>query len=283
DDFAALNGILFVLTTGIPWEDLPQELGFGSGMTCWRRLRDWQAQGIWDRLHLALLIQLRQHDQIDWSRASIDGASVAKPPGGQETGPNPTDRGKCGSKRHIIVDRRGLPLALSITGANRHDSMVFETLVDAIPAVPGLPGRPRQKPYKLHADKGYDYRRCRAHLSRSRCNRKSPTHCLSARKCRRERAWAPGKTDRRHCRRTAPPRCLLPANPSFARKRPVPLPINCAAIRARRRHCRSTRVHRQPCAGPRPVRRLARCIRGRICRLESPEPERSCSTAAGWR
>ncbi|WP_115617498.1 IS5 family transposase [Chromobacterium vaccinii] len=166
DDFAALNGILFVLTTGIPWEDLPQELGFGSGMTCWRRLRDWQALGIWDRLHLALLIQLRQHDQIDWSRASIDGASVASPPGGQGTGPNPTDRGKCGSKRHIIVDRRGLPLALSITGANRHDSMVFETLVDAIPAVPGLPGRPRQKPYKLYADKGYDYRRCREHLSR---------------------------------------------------------------------------------------------------------------------
>ncbi|WP_131862880.1 transposase, partial [Crenobacter luteus] len=73
DDRAALNGILFVLTTGIPWEeDLPQELGFGSGMTCWRRLRDWQAQGVWDRLHLALLTQLRQCDQIDWSRACID-------------------------------------------------------------------------------------------------------------------------------------------------------------------------------------------------------------------
>ncbi|PRP70938.1 hypothetical protein BUE93_09395 [Chromobacterium amazonense] len=60
DDFAALNGILFVLTTGIPWEDLPQELGFGSGMTCWRRLRDWQALGIWDRLHLTLLIQRKR-------------------------------------------------------------------------------------------------------------------------------------------------------------------------------------------------------------------------------
>ena len=166
DDFAALNGILFVLTTGIPWEDLPKELGFGSGMTCWRRLRDWQAQGVWDRLHLALLTKLRQHDQIDWSRASIDAASVASPPGGQETGRNPTDRGKLGSKRHIIVDRRGAPLALSITGANRHDSIAFEALVDALPAIPGLPGRPRKKPYKLHADKGYDYRRCRAHLGR---------------------------------------------------------------------------------------------------------------------
>lgn len=58
DDRAALNGILFVLHTGIPWEDLPQELGFGSGMTCWRRLRDWQANGVWERLHLALLKRL---------------------------------------------------------------------------------------------------------------------------------------------------------------------------------------------------------------------------------
>jgi transposase len=53
DDRAALNGIVFVLRTGIPWEDLPQELGFGSGMTCWRRLRDWQASGVWQRLHVA--------------------------------------------------------------------------------------------------------------------------------------------------------------------------------------------------------------------------------------
>lgn len=58
DDRVALNGILFVLHTGIPWEDLPQELGFGSGMTCWRRLRDWQANGVWERLHLALLKRL---------------------------------------------------------------------------------------------------------------------------------------------------------------------------------------------------------------------------------
>lgn len=81
DDRAAFNGILFVLMAGIPWEDLPQELGFGSGMTCWRRLRQWQAEGVWDRLHQAMLHRLRQYDQIDWSRASIDGASVSSPRG----------------------------------------------------------------------------------------------------------------------------------------------------------------------------------------------------------
>lgn len=60
-DEAALNGILFVLQTGIAWEDLPQALGYGSGMTCWRRLRDWNAAGIWQQLHQAMLVRLREH------------------------------------------------------------------------------------------------------------------------------------------------------------------------------------------------------------------------------
>jgi transposase len=83
DDELALNGILFVLRTGIPWEELPQELGFGSGMTCWRRLRDWQASGVWHRLHLLLLAALRGAGQLDLSRVSLDGASVPSPRGGR--------------------------------------------------------------------------------------------------------------------------------------------------------------------------------------------------------
>ena len=75
-DRAALTGIIFVLRTGIPWEMLPQELGCGSGMTCWRRLRDWQAAGVWQRIHHALLDRLGDRDRIDWSRASLDAASV---------------------------------------------------------------------------------------------------------------------------------------------------------------------------------------------------------------
>ena len=80
-DEMALNGVLFVLRTGIPWEELPQELGFGSGMTCWRRLRDWQAAGAWHGLHLALLDELRNVDKLDFSRFSMDGASVPSPRG----------------------------------------------------------------------------------------------------------------------------------------------------------------------------------------------------------
>ena len=72
DDRKALCGILFVLYTGIPWEFLLQELGFGSGMTCWRRLRDWHEAGLWQRLHEALLAELNAAGALDWSKAVID-------------------------------------------------------------------------------------------------------------------------------------------------------------------------------------------------------------------
>lgn len=75
-DRACLTGIIFVLKTGIGWEDLPVEMGCGSGVTCWRRLRDWQAAGVWDRLHQALLDRLGAADRIDWSRACVDSASI---------------------------------------------------------------------------------------------------------------------------------------------------------------------------------------------------------------
>ena len=68
---------VFVLRTGIPWEMLPAEIGCGSGVTCWRRLRDWQADGVWDRLHRELLRRLRDADRIDWSRACMDSSSIA--------------------------------------------------------------------------------------------------------------------------------------------------------------------------------------------------------------
>ncbi len=75
-DRAALTGILFVLRSGIPWELLPQEMGCGSGMTCWRRRRAWQAAGVWDRIHQVLLDRLGEREAIDWSRAALDSASV---------------------------------------------------------------------------------------------------------------------------------------------------------------------------------------------------------------
>ena len=85
-DRAALTGIIFVLKSGIPWEMLPQELGCGSGMTCWRRLRDWQRAGVWERLHQELLRRLQEADKLDWSRASLDSASVAAKKGASRPG-----------------------------------------------------------------------------------------------------------------------------------------------------------------------------------------------------
>jgi transposase len=75
-DRAALAGIIYVLKSGIPWGMLPKGLGFGSGVTCWRRLRDWQKAGVWRRLHRMLLDELGKAGLIDWSRASLDSASV---------------------------------------------------------------------------------------------------------------------------------------------------------------------------------------------------------------
>ena len=76
DNRAALTGIVFVLKSGIPWEMLPQEMGCGSGITCWRRLKEWQEAGVWERLHQALLDRLGEADRIDWERACLDSASV---------------------------------------------------------------------------------------------------------------------------------------------------------------------------------------------------------------
>jgi transposase len=88
--------------------------------------------------------------------------------GGELTGRNPTDRGKAGSKYHLLVDANGLPLHALISGANTHDSKLFEPLLDTNPPVSrrGQRGRPQRRPEKLHADKGYDYPRCRAYLTR---------------------------------------------------------------------------------------------------------------------
>ena len=83
----ALTGILFVLKSGIPWEMLPQEMGCGSGMTCCRRLRDWQEAGVWQETFHEAFAKLREADQIDWSRAVVDSASIRAVGGGGKLGP----------------------------------------------------------------------------------------------------------------------------------------------------------------------------------------------------
>jgi transposase len=157
---------LFVLHTGIGWEHLPQELGFGSGMTAWRRLRTWHRAGVWNRVHEALLTRLQAAGQIDWSTAIIDASHVRAKKGGSGLGPSPVDRGRPGVKHHVLVDGHGLPLAWSATPANRNDVTQLLPLIDAIPSVRGRVGRPRRRPASLIADRGYDNDLYRRQLSR---------------------------------------------------------------------------------------------------------------------
>jgi len=100
DNRSVLTGILFVLKTGIPWEYLPQEMGCGSGMTCWRRLRDWQEAGVWEKIRCVLLQRLEDAEQIDWSWAVVDSTSV---------------RAVFGGRRLARIPRIAANLARSIT------------------------------------------------------------------------------------------------------------------------------------------------------------------------
>ena len=156
DDRKCLAGILFVLKTGINWEDLPAEMGCGSGMTCWRRLRDWTEAGVWPKLHQLLLSELEGAGQIDWSRACIDSSFARARGGGEKTGPNPVDRAKKGSKHIVVTDANGTPLAAEVEAANVPDVVTMVPMVDAIPEVKGKPGRPRRRPDIMYADRGYD-------------------------------------------------------------------------------------------------------------------------------
>ncbi len=151
-----LTGILFVLKTGIAWDDLPADLGCGCGKTCRHYLRLWHQLGVWQQLHALLLAELNGADQIDWSRALIDASFAKAPEGGEDTGPNPTDRSKSGSKHHLLTDAQGIPLNATVTAANVNEvTQVMNVLVNK-PAVGGKPGPKRELPDRLQGDTGYD-------------------------------------------------------------------------------------------------------------------------------
>ncbi|WP_407555473.1 IS5 family transposase [Streptomyces sp. Pv4-95] len=156
-DRQALCGILFVLHTGIQWEYPPQELGFGSSVTCWRRLAAWNEAGVWEQLHLMLLNRLRSAGKLDWSRAVIDASHVRAAPTGPKSGPSPVDRARSGSKHHVLPAGQGIPLAVSLTGGNRNDVTQLVPLLDKVPPVAGTIGRPHRRPDLLFADRGYDH------------------------------------------------------------------------------------------------------------------------------
>jgi transposase len=127
-------------------------MGCGSGMTCWRRLRDWQNDGVWDKIHRILLNKLRKADKIDFSRTVVDSASV-RAVWGAKNRPKSHKTDRC---KNVITDVNGIPLAATITGANRHDITQLIPLVEAIPPIAGKQGRPRRRPDVVQGDRGYD-------------------------------------------------------------------------------------------------------------------------------
>nr|WP_207630965.1 MULTISPECIES: IS5 family transposase [unclassified Actinopolyspora] len=154
DDEAVFAAIVYVLVSGCSWRHVPPCFG-ASKSTVHRRFRIWTHAGVWGRLHRAVLDRLAAEELVEVARVLLDSTQV-RAKKGAHTGPSPVDRGKPGSKLHLVSDPAGLPLVVGLSAANTHDS---EGL---IPMLSGLlsrhdPARGRQaKPKRLYADKAYD-------------------------------------------------------------------------------------------------------------------------------
>ncbi|MGV9718850.1 MULTISPECIES: IS5 family transposase [Mycobacteriales] len=154
DDRAVFTAIVFVLTSGCAWRHLPPSFGV-SVPTAHRRFTAWVRAGVFEKLHREVLDRLGGSGELDWSAAILDAASV-RAKRGSLTGPSPVDRGKKGSKIHVLSEAEGIPLVVGVSAANTHDSTMLRPLVEAIPAVRSRRGPRRRKPGRLRADKGYD-------------------------------------------------------------------------------------------------------------------------------
>src|SRR5260221_652657 len=120
--------------------------------TCRHYLYLWHQAGAWQKLHALLLVELNGANQIDWSRGLIDASFCKAPEGGKDTGPNPTERGKSGSKHHVLTDAQGIPLNATVTAANVNEvTQVFQVLT-GMPPVGGKPGPARHKPERPQGD-----------------------------------------------------------------------------------------------------------------------------------
>lgn len=168
DPRKVLNGIVFVLGTGVPWRSLPATSDFPSGHTCRRYLLRWHRAGVWRALQRLLLAELRRKGRLHFSYAAVDSVSQRAPAGGRKTGKHPVDRAKPGVKHHVLTDAKGVPLAVIITGANRHDVTQLLPLIEKIPEIGGRPGRSRKRPGALYGDRAYDSKRHRRQLKKNR-------------------------------------------------------------------------------------------------------------------
>lgn len=155
-DRAAFAAIIYVLRTGIQWNALPRELGASS--TVHDRFQEWEAVGFFKALWQAGLSEYDELIGIQWEWQAVDGAMTKAPFGCAATGKNPTDRGKQGVKRSLLTDGAGIPLAIIIAGANRHDMKLLCATLEGI--VIARPAPCPDLPQHLCLDAGYDYSAC---------------------------------------------------------------------------------------------------------------------------
>jgi putative transposase len=151
-----MSGILYVLRTGCQWNALPQEFGV-SGKTAHRYFQRWVRAGVFKRMWQASLNEYDELKGIEWKWQAVDGAMTKAPLGGEKTGKNPTDRGKTGTKRSLLVNGQGLPLGLVVSGANAPDGKLLEPTLVAIPIERPDPDEVEQH---LSLDKGYSGKPC---------------------------------------------------------------------------------------------------------------------------
>lgn len=129
DERKLMTAILYTLRTGCQWNAIPKE--YGSGKTANRYFLRWVSAGVFRRMWQAGLAEYDEVKGIAWKWQAADGTQTKAPLGGEKTGPNPTDRGKSGTKRSLLVDERGVPLAMVVSGANTPDrSLLAETLAE---------------------------------------------------------------------------------------------------------------------------------------------------------
>lgn len=147
------DGILWVLRTGCQWKTVPREIGAGSTLHGWHQ--HFQTSGLYAEIWGAMLEVYDEQIGIGLEWQSLDGCIVKAPLGGEATGKNPTDRGKSGSKRSLLVDQRGAPLGVEIEGANIPDMCMLADTLEAI-----LIERQGEDVEHLCLDKGYDTRAC---------------------------------------------------------------------------------------------------------------------------
>jgi putative transposase len=151
-DRAAFAAIVYILRTGLQWNALPRELGASS--TVHDRFQEWEQAGVFRALWQAGLNRYDELAGIQWDWQAVDGAMSKAPFGGAATGANPTDRGKLGTKRSLFTDGAGIPLALVIDGANRHDVKLLSATLDGL--VVSRPNPSNEQEQHLCLDAGYD-------------------------------------------------------------------------------------------------------------------------------